>query len=252
MNANKILAALLAGTVVAVVLIGCSKKTNDEFVQLSQVNMHYVTQGDGKQAVILLHGNGSNLNDLKGIAKKLSKDYTVYSLDSRCHGKSTDTEEITYDLMADDVYEFINELGVENPYIIGHSDGGIVALTLASKYPDSVGAVVACGANSNPQGLEEEFFNSIKKSNDKKPNKLYDLMLNYPDLTEDEFSKIKCPCLILAGEKDIVQRSDTEFIANSISDSRLIILKGENHSSYITINGKKAYQLSTDFFNSIN
>ncbi|MGN0523926.1 MAG: alpha/beta fold hydrolase [Eubacterium sp.] len=252
MNANKILAAFLAGAVVAVVLIGCSKKTNDEFVQLSQVNMHYVTQGDGKQAVILLHGNGSNLNDLNGIAKKLSKDYTVYSLDSRCHGKSTDTEEITYDLMADDVYEFINELGVENPYIIGHSDGGIVALTLASKYPDSVGAVVACGANSNPQGLEEKFFNSIKKSNDKKPNKLYDLMLNYPDLTEDEFSKIKCPCLILAGEKDIVQRSDTEFIANSISDSRLIILKGENHSSYITISGKKAYQLSTDFFNSIN
>lgn len=252
MSLKKALALFLAAAVAVALCVGCSRKKADNYIQLSQVKMHYQRLGSGSRAVILLHGNGSDLSSLSGLAKLLSKDYTVYSLDSRCHGKSSDTDEITYNLMADDVYEFINKLKIDKPYIIGHSDGGIVALTLAAGYPDSVGAVVACGANSSPARLDDDFYSSIKEVNDREPDKLLELMLNYPDLNKEELAKIKCPCLILAGENDVIKKSDTEFIANSIDNSKMVIIDGEDHSSYILSNGEKAYELATDFFNGIN
>ena len=38
------------------------KPTEDAFVQLSDVNMHFVKYGEGEKTVILLHGNGGSAN----------------------------------------------------------------------------------------------------------------------------------------------------------------------------------------------
>ena len=62
---------------------------------------------------------------------------------------------------------------------------------------------------------------------------LLSLMLSEPDITAAELQRIKVPVLVIAGENDLVRRSDTEYIARSIRTSKLLILKGEDHSSYI-------------------
>ena len=51
---------------------------------------------------------------------------------------------------------------------------------------------------------------------------------------------IEVPVLVTAGERDLVKRSDTEFIASSIPDSTLMILPGEDHQSYIVHSDKIA------------
>ena len=100
-------------------------------VQLSEVKMHYAVYGESGHPLILVHGNGGSHKSLEEAALYLANEYTVYAIDSRCHGQSSDPGEISYDLMAKDIKEFIETLGLEKPYLMGHSDGGINALTVA-------------------------------------------------------------------------------------------------------------------------
>ena len=55
----------------------------------------------------------------------------------------------------------------------------------------------------------------------------------------------------MAGEFDIMYLSDTAFIHNSVKGSKVAIIKGGDHSSYISHDGKQAYVLAHDFFSSI-
>mgnify|MGYP004720523655 FL=1 len=225
----------------------------DDYVQLSEVKMHYAVYGKGGHPVILIHGNSLDLTSLDEAARYLANDYTVYSLDSRCHGKSSDPEEISYDLMAKDVKEFIEKLGLEKPYVVGHSDGGIVALTVAYTYPDLLGGFVSCGANTVPETLKDFFIQSVLYNNKKNPSKLNKMMLTEPHITKDDLSKIKCPAYIVAGEFDIMDLSDTVFIHDSIKDSKIAIVALNDHSSYIARenSGEKAYALVSPFFKSL-
>ena len=224
----------------------------EEFdIQLSDMTMHYAVYGDEGYPLILVHGNGGNKDSLKEAAEFLASDYKVYVIESRCHGQSSDPGVISYDLMAKDIKEFIEALGLEKPYLIGHSDGGINALTVAYTYPDLLGGFISCGANTTPKTFKPYFTIGVKVLDTFKPNKLNDMMLTLPQMNADLLSRITCPAYIVAGEYDIMWLSDTVFIHECIKDSKIAIIKGADHSSYISQNGKQAYTLAKEFFDSI-
>lgn len=221
-------------------------------VELSEMTMHYAVYGDEGYPLILVHGNGGDKNSLKEAAEYLANDYKVYVIESRCHGESSDPGEISYDLMAKDIKEFIDAMGLEKPYLMGHSDGGINALTVAYTYPDLLGGFISCGANTTPDTFKPYFPLGVRVSNMVKPDKLNDMMLTLPEMNADLLSKITCPAYIVAGEYDIMWLSDTVFIHECIPHSKIAIIKGANHSSYISQNGKQAYTLAKEFFESIS
>ncbi len=221
-------------------------------VELSEMTMRYAVYGDEGYPLILVHGNGGDKNSLKEAAEYLANDYKVYVIESRCHGESSDPGEISYDLMAKDIKEFIDAMGLEKPYLMGHSDGGINALTVAYTYPDLLGGFISCGANTTPDTFKPYFPLGVKIMNLVKPDKLNDMMLTLPEMNADLLSKITCPAYIVAGEYDIMWLSDTVFIHECIPHSKIAIIKGANHSSYISQNGKQAYTLAKDFFESIS
>ena len=224
----------------------------DGFVQLSDVNVHYRIYGEkGKQPLLLIHGNGGSCNSLSEAATYLANDYTVYVPESRCHGQSSDPGEITYKLMAKDIYEFCKKLKIKKPYIMGHSDGGINALTVACEYPDLPGAIISCGANTVPSEFKPYFTIGVKLNNIFHPDKLNDLMLTLPDFTKEDFAKIKCPSYIVAAEFDIMWLSDNVYIADCIENSRFSIIKWANHGSYMSHDGKQAYALAKGFFDTL-
>lgn len=224
----------------------------EEFdIELSDITMHYAVYGDEGYPLILVHGNGGNKDSLKEAAGYLASDYKVYVIESRCHGQSSDPGVISYDLMAKDIKEFVEALGLEKPYLMGHSDGGINALTVAYTYPDLLGAFISCGANTTPKTFKPYFTIGVKVLDTFKPNKLNDMMLTLPQMNADLLSQIKCPAYIVAGEYDIMWLSDTVFIHECIENSKIAIIKGADHSSYISQNGKQAYSLAKEFFSSI-
>lgn len=221
-------------------------------VELSEMTMHYVVYGESGYPLILVHGNGGSKNSLREAATYLANDYRVYVIESRCHGESSDPGVISYDLMAKDIKEFIEEMKLEKPYLMGHSDGGINALTVACTYPELLGGFISCGANTTPGTFKPYFTIGVRVLNLFKPDKLNDMMLTLPQLNGELLSKITCPAYIVAGENDIMWLSDTVLIHESIKGSKVAIIKGGDHSSYISNDGKQAYVLAKAFFGSLN
>ena len=107
------------------------------YIRVNDTNLWYETKGNG-QPFILLHGNGESHEIFTVLMNELSKKFSVYAIDSRCHGKSSKTNELSYGLMMEDVASFIKELKLEKPLLYGFSDGGIIGLLLASEYSDHV------------------------------------------------------------------------------------------------------------------
>lgn len=229
-----------------------TQPSTDAFVQLSEVNMHYQVYGSGKKPLILIHGNGGSVASLDEAASYLANDYTVYLTESRCHGQSSDPGEISYSLMAKDIAEFIHTMGLEKPYIMGHSDGGMIAIALAAEYPDLPGAIISCGSNSHPSKFKPYFTIGVKISNLFHKDKLNDMMLTLPDFNEEYLGRITCPAYIVAGEYDIMWLSDTAYIHSAIKGSDVAIIKSASHSTYMSHDGGKAYVLAKNWLEKLD
>jgi pimeloyl-ACP methyl ester carboxylesterase len=186
------------------------------------------------EPLIMIHGNGSSHQSFEICIEILKKHFTVYALDSRGQGANPKEKELHYTDMADDVIEFCHDHDLEHPIIYGFSDGGIIALLVAIKSPQLPSHLIVSGANMVPSGLKARFQipNRFKYWKTKDP--LYKLMLTEPHITEEMLHAIKAPTLITAGEKDIVKERETRRIAQSIPGSKMIILPGEGHGTYIT------------------
>ena len=217
----------------------------DTFIQLPQVRMHYQVWGDGeKPPLILVHGNGGSVRSLDEAASYFANDYTVYLPESRCHGQSSDPGTISYKEMAQDLCDFIAALGLEKPILIGHSDGAINVIELAAMASEVPGAIIACGANSNPRTFKPYFPLGVALRNLFAHDKLNDLMLEEPDLTPELLANITCPTYIVSGQFDIMWVSDTRYLGEQIPGSDWVILRGEQHSTYMSQNGAKTYALA--------
>lgn len=110
-------------------------------------------QGD---PIIILHGLFGMLDNWQTIAKKLADNYMVILVDQRDHGKSKHTEAFNYQLLAEDLNQFLEENWIHSCHIIGHSMGGKTALQFAALHPDMIDKliVVDIGIKSYEPGHE--------------------------------------------------------------------------------------------------
>ena len=86
-------------------------------ILVNNVNLYYEVYGNG-QPIILLHGNQETHEIFDKLIDKLKDNYKVYAIDSRCHGKSENPIDISYDLMCDDIIDFIKKLNIEKSYMV--------------------------------------------------------------------------------------------------------------------------------------
>lgn len=117
--------------------------------------LNYKTFGSG-DPVVIMHGLFGMLDNWQTIAKKLAEHYMVYIVDLRDHGKSDHTDEFNYQLLAQDIADFLESEWIHSAYIIGHSMGGKTALQLTVDHPDLVEklVVVDIGTKKYPGGHE--------------------------------------------------------------------------------------------------
>lgn len=98
--------------------------------------IHYMRTGGAKPAVLLLHGiQATGLTWLR-TAQALESTYDVVLPDFRNHGQSSQIEAgLSINTLVDDMIILLRTLGLERPYIVGHSMGADVAGRLAACYP---------------------------------------------------------------------------------------------------------------------
>lgn len=206
-------------------------------ILVNNVNLYYETYGDGKP-IILLHGNGETHEIFDKLIENLKDNYKVYAIDSRCHGKSENPVDISYNIMRDDIIEFIEALKIEKPILYGFSDGGIIGILIAIKEPNILSKLIVSGANITPDGLKTKDYLLTKLAHTFTRNKLLKIMLKEPNVKKEELNKIQTPTIVLAGEKDCIKPKHTKFIADNIPNSTLEIIKNETHGSYVAHSDK--------------
>jgi len=120
-------------------------------VHANGVDIHYVEAGEG-QPLVLLHGGVVSTSLIwEGVPiayashmGALANNFRVIAPDTRGGGRTahSGSEEVSFDVLADDAVALIDALGLERPLITGFSEGAITATIVAIRNPEAVRAVV--------------------------------------------------------------------------------------------------------------
>lgn len=117
------------------------------------MKLFYREYGHG-QPVIIMHGIFGSSDNWLTQAKLLSPHYHVYTIDLRNHGQSPHSDEFSYPVMVEDLREFVDEHGLRDAIILGHSMGGKVAMNFALAYPDKLQKLIVVDIAPKPYNLE--------------------------------------------------------------------------------------------------
>lgn len=245
----------------------CSLKIDD-------TQMDYITFGKGDKTLVMIPGLGDALRTVKGSAavfalmyKLFAKDYRVYVFSRKNKLKQGCS---TRD-MAADLANAMKQLGITNAFVLGVSQGGMIAQYLAIDFPEMVEklvlAVTLCKQNETSKRVISQWilladqndfkslfadmaekiytpkrakaqrpFNAILSALTK-PKSLDNFILQASACIAHDSSalldKIQCPVLIAGGDEDKVLGGDSaDEIAQRIKGSELKIYHGYGHSAY--------------------
>lgn len=103
---------------------------------------------DAKGTLVLVHGVGEHSGRYENLIDHLvCRGFTVYGYDLRGHGRSPGKKGYidSWEDYRQDLHLFIQqlELHTHQPFLMGHSLGGLIALDYVSQYPQTIRGVVA-------------------------------------------------------------------------------------------------------------
>jgi pimeloyl-ACP methyl ester carboxylesterase len=206
------------------------------YKKINGINLYYEIYGTGRP-LIFLHGSGGSIRSAGAKIEYFKNYFKVIAIDSRAHGKSIDTttKQLTYLQMANDVKVLLDSLNIDSAFVSGQSDGGILGLLLAINYPDKISRLATYGANIFPgkQAVFDEIDNmvldTLKVTKDFNTKRLFSLLAYQPDITEKDLQKIKCPVLIMSGDRDVIRLEHSIKIFNSIENANFFVMPGGTH-----------------------
>lgn len=236
--------------------------------------MDYITFGYGAQALVLIPGVGDGLKTVKGTAlpmalmyRSFAKNYRVYAFSRKNNLPAGAT---TRD-MAEDLAGAMNEIGLQRAYVVGISQGGMIAQHLALNHPALVAklvlAVTLAGPNDTvcrvlgrwmEMAQRGDYQSLILDTTEKSYTEAYLKKIRpfYPLLARmgkpKDFSRfliqaascihhnarsslhrISHPTLIIsAGEDQVVGPGCGEELAQAIPGSKLLLYEGLGHGAY--------------------
>ena len=236
--------------------------------------MDYVTFGKGKKHLVIIPGLGDGLQTVKGMAmpfsityRKLAERYKIYvfsRINELRQGYTTRD-------MAADVAEAMEVLNITSAYVMGISQGGMIAQWLAVNFPEKVEKLVLAVTTAKPTQLARERIDHWQKLSQSgnfkhlmldiarhsyttksfgKFKYLYRIMGIFGNIKDKQridiqavsclkhdslafLEKISCPTLIIGAEKDDVLGVDGSLgLHQHIKDSQLTILPVCGHALY--------------------
>ncbi len=122
-----------------------------QFIDTAGLRMHYLQQGSGSesgsgsgaqsggQPVVLIHGFPETSYSWRHQLEALSTQHAVFAPDNRGFGQTDKPgARVTRSMLARDIIDFMDALGLEDAAIVGHDWGGIIAFKVAIDYPERV------------------------------------------------------------------------------------------------------------------
>ncbi|MEJ5224876.1 MAG: alpha/beta fold hydrolase [Anaerolineales bacterium] len=229
---------------------------------INNAEIYYETFGKRTQhaPVVLIHGStqtGRSCWDK--VAPLLAEKFFVIVPDCRGHGRSTNPyRTYSFKEMADDHAALIRALGFERAHVIGHSNGGNVALVTLVEHPEVIQTCVVQAGNAwvSPDLVEKEpkIFDPDFIARER-PDWMLEMIelhgpthgadywrdlvlltvqaiITEPNYTPADLARVQRPALIVQGELDSVNapQKHAQFIARHIPDAELWIPDGIGHN----------------------
>jgi pimeloyl-ACP methyl ester carboxylesterase len=225
------------------------------------------------EPVLLIHGWGSSAGNMRPIAQALSDTYRVYNLDLPGHGLSPEaTEAFGVPEHAALVAELIRDKIRKPVSIIGHSNGGRIALFMASEpsMKRLIRRLVLVSPSGVPPHRPPSYY--VKKYLARALKAPFEILPDHPRefgldwlrhslvwralgssdyralegvmrdtfvktvtfYVDDRLREIEAPTLLIWGERDTaVSRYQMSVLEERIRDAGLIILESAGHYGYL-------------------
>ena len=173
------------------------------------MKLFYKQYGETGEPIFILHGIFGMLDNWHNIARQLSAHFQVFTIDARNHGQSPHSPEMSYALMAEDVFELADDLGFVTFNLMGHSMGGKTAMLCALMHPEKIKRLAV--VDIAPKGYKpghEAYFNAFEDIN-------WSVLQNRKEIDEAlmEFESDSGVRLFLA--KNIERRDEGGFAVKS-------------------------------------
>ncbi len=223
-------------------------------INIGTITVNYIQYGEGED-VVLLHGWGQNIQMMDPLGKKLvNKRVTI--LDLPGFGE-TNEPDFVFDVhdYTEFLHEFLKQVQVKKPILIGHSFGGRIAICYAAKYP--VEKLILFGAPCIREEVKPSLKVKVLKTLKTVPglNRLSEVAKKFigssdyrnatprmrdilvkvvnEDLSK-EAAKISVPTLLIWGSEDVAAPvEDAKKMESLMKDAALIVLDGYTHYAYL-------------------
>ena len=236
--------------------------------------MDYVTFGTGNQPLVIIPGLGDGLETVKGKAQLFSLSYRLLAKHYKIYVFSRINElrqGYTTRDMAADLAEAMETLNLDTAYIMGISQGGMIAQWLAVDFPERVQRLILAVTTAKPSQLARERIerwqklsqswnfkhlmldiaqHSYTQKSYQKWRFLYNIMGRLGRIKDEKriviqsqsclehnslgvLKYIHCPTLILGAlEDDVIGVKGSKELEKAISGCQLLILKHSGHALY--------------------
>ena len=213
------------------------------------------------ETVLLLHGfAGTPEHDFAGLLPQLRQHYQVLALHLYGYGQSSRRTSYTLNYYREDVEDIIallNALGLPRVLVLAFSDGGIVSLLLAALHPQRVQALAVMGAQPSVSAQDaaairhwllerplsvdwqqeltdlygETYWQSLLPLYVKAQEDL--VRAGGVLITHEELQSIRCPTLIMHGQRDrVVPVHYAHQLHEQIPSSQLLLFDA-GHAAHL-------------------
>lgn len=223
------------------------------------VKLYVETFGSGPPIVFLHGGLHCFDNSFPQQLDYFAAFRTVVGIDQRGNGHSPDNAQpFSYQEMADDTAALIRQLDLGAPDVVGHSDGGNIALLLARDHPELVRRLVVSGANLRsgeppdevvrrraappeevaqrfPVRYEDDYAKISPEGREHWPtiaSKTWALWATPVVIDADGLKRIAAPVLVVAGDHDFISIEETTEIFRGLPHGQLLILPATGHGTF--------------------
>lgn len=235
--------------------LGMSEPETSDWFRVNDHRLYYELHGSGQDPVVALlhHGLGSILSWRRQISAFVNAGWQVLAFDRWGYGRSDPRPELLPGYMRQDASECIalfDHLKLETASIVGHSDGGTIALILAAHYPERIErmALVAAHIYYEPKmgegllGIAEAaksppLATALAREHGSQAQSLVQTWIDHwlsshpASLSlRAELPKVACPVLVIQGELDeYATPKHAADITEAVQQGELWLIPGVHH-----------------------